>query len=248
MDWHKDFDDLFGSKLSHGLPSSMTITKCEGNLLEERETNMEIENEDMESTKPRVRLPVVTGGIINPVAVTQLQDELEDTKKELDKLRAQESSKDQSIVREEWSLPELMETFQKVGDHILAKIGQDLRVSQEEHEAKIKQLEGDKRDNFSRAMEDRRTHPNALIGDVFAKIEVEAYDDQSKRQIIEPKRLHKSVQTTESQTARMTTPDPTSSNNPLQNNRWANPNSLKREHDDAAQPDFGRDLKRSKAA
>ncbi|RAL65342.1 hypothetical protein DID88_000910 [Monilinia fructigena] len=79
--------------------SSPTITKNykgEENSFEEQERKMEIQNEDhgiggrveeeFEIEKPRVRLPVVTDGIFNLVAITRLQDELQGAKKELLKL------------------------------------------------------------------------------------------------------------------------------------------------------------------
>ncbi|CAD6445196.1 4e7280bf-23a9-48ed-be84-bf445a2814bb [Sclerotinia trifoliorum] len=107
----------------------------------------------VESTKPRVRLPVMTQGIINPVAITQLQDELEDTKKELDRLQATRMlSEDEIILSKRMSLLKLIGMFPAVGDQIHFKMGQKLNDLRKEYEAKIKRSKDEHHDNHSRDM------------------------------------------------------------------------------------------------
>ncbi|KAF7905349.1 uncharacterized protein EAF01_005870 [Botrytis porri] len=103
------------------------------------------------SVKPRVRLPVMTQGTINSVAITQLQDELEDAKKELDKQRAiSVPSKDEIILPKRMNLPQMMEMFPAVGDQINAKMDQKLNDVREEYEMKLKRLQDDHNEELLR--------------------------------------------------------------------------------------------------
>ncbi|KAJ8059789.1 hypothetical protein OCU04_011421 [Sclerotinia nivalis] len=223
----------------------------------------------VESTKPRVRLPVMTQGIINPVAITQLQDELEDTKKELDRLQATRApSKDEIILPKRMSLPKLMVMFPAVGDQIRSKMGQKLSDVREEYETKIKRSKDEHHDNHLRDMaivremetklfkaEERlnsvgmiaKIHPNAPVGEVWSKIHNGTYDP-SKKGAIEPKPIYKSEQNTEFQASRTMTSDGLTSNNPFRNNRWANSDGRKREYDEPANGEFREGFKRLKTA
>ncbi|ESZ92081.1 hypothetical protein SBOR_7538 [Sclerotinia borealis F-4128] len=279
MDW----DDLFGykNKSSHRSSSSLITENREneakpsegremrGNMKNEDHDNVENAGEAIERPKPRVRLPIVTKGIINPVAIAQLQDELEDTKKELDRLRATRvPSKDEIILPKKMTLPKLMEMCPAVGDQILAKMDQKLSDARKEYEDKVKQLTDQHRDNFSRGSADSRemaskiynaerklrelgeiakTRPNAPVGEVWTRIQDGTYD-RSKGQVDEPKDFYKSEPSPEWHNSRLTTPDLMSSGNPFRYNRWANSDDRKREHDDPAQPEFGKDVKRLRTA
>ncbi|KAF7896354.1 hypothetical protein EAF00_006368 [Botryotinia globosa] len=123
----------------------------------------------IESVKPRVRLPVMTQGIFNSAAITQLQDELEDVKRELDKQKATSvPSKDEIILPKRMSLPQLMEIFPAVGDQINAKMDQKLSDAHKEHEMKFKTLQDEYKDELLR------------IGAVVGETESRLHDAEEK--------------------------------------------------------------------
>lgn len=123
------FDHLTKSQASAAacLPGSIdwqSVDERGSKLLEDSDIEMEMEVADdekiggvVESVEPRVRFPVMTQGIFNSVAITQLQDDLEQTKSEVDKLRAASArSKDEITLPKRMSLSQLMEMFPEVGD------------------------------------------------------------------------------------------------------------------------------------
>ncbi|KAF7858512.1 hypothetical protein EAF04_009112 [Stromatinia cepivora] len=211
----------------------------------------------------------MTQGIINPVAITQLQDELEDTKKELDRLQATRVlSKDEVILPKRMSLQKLMEMFPAVGDQIRSKMDQKLSDARKDYETKIKRSKDEHHDNHLRDMaivremesklfkaEERlnsvgliaKIHPNAPVGEVWSKIQNGTYDP-SKKGAIEPKPIFKSERNTESQALRTVPSDVFSSDNPFRNNRWANSDVRKREYDEPADSEFRNDVKRLRTA
>ncbi|TGO36165.1 hypothetical protein BHYA_0133g00070 [Botrytis hyacinthi] len=160
------FDHLTKSQASVGvyLPGSINWNSVEGRgskLLEDADIQMDMgvtghENGEqigvvVESVKPRVRLPVMTQGILNSVAITQLQDELEDVKRELDKRQAiSVPSKDEVILPKRMNLPQLMEVFPAVGDQINAKMDQKLSDARKEYEMKFKRLQHEHNDELLR--------------------------------------------------------------------------------------------------
>ncbi|KAI9642828.1 hypothetical protein NHQ30_008561 [Ciborinia camelliae] len=276
MERNQTIHDLFEYKLSQKTSCLVTINQLEN---EERKIKSELQDEYygngrradlvIESKKARVRLPIVTKGIINPVAIRQLQDELEDTKKELETLRATRvPSKDEIILPKEMDLLGLMEVWPAVRDQILTKMDQTLSDALEEYERKFKKLAAKLRDELSRnvaasrEMESKmyktegklreleniaKTYPNAPIGDVWRRIQEETYD-RSEKHIMEQKRIDKPATSTQYHTPRISTYDLLNSDSSFRNNRWAKGDSRKREYDDAAQSEPGKDVKRLKAA
>ncbi|KAF7932677.1 uncharacterized protein EAE98_003976 [Botrytis deweyae] len=160
------FDHLTKSQASGDvcLPGSINWKSVEGRgskFLKDSDIEMEMgvtghENGEqigvvVESVEPRVRLPVMTQGIFNFVAIAQFQDELEDAKKELDKQKAKSVlSKDEIILPKIMSLPQLMEMFPAVGDQIDAKMDQKLSDAREEYEMKFKRLQDEHNDELLR--------------------------------------------------------------------------------------------------
>ncbi|APA12297.1 predicted protein [Sclerotinia sclerotiorum 1980 UF-70] len=239
------------------------------------ETNNEGDGNDekadgaVESTKPRVRLPVMTQGIINPVAITQLQDELEDTKKKLDRLQATRMlSEDEMILPKRMRLSRLIGVFPIVRDQINFRTNQRLNNVCEEYETKIKRSKDEHHDKHLRDMaivremesklfkaEERldsvgmiaRVHPNAPVGEVWSKIQNGTYDPLKKGPV-EPKPIYKSGRNTQPQASRTMTSDTLTSNDPFRNNRWANSDGRKREYDEPANGESSEGSKRSKTA
>ncbi|TEY77315.1 hypothetical protein BOTCAL_0056g00240 [Botryotinia calthae] len=108
-------------------------------LSEDSDIGMEMEVADseqisgvVESVEPRVRFPVMTQTIFNSAAITQLHDDLEQIKNEVNKLRAASvPSKDEITLPKRMSLSQLTEMFPAVGDQTDAKLNQKLSYARE---------------------------------------------------------------------------------------------------------------------
>ncbi|KAF7918117.1 uncharacterized protein EAE97_011888 [Botrytis byssoidea] len=173
------FDHLTESQASVGgcVPGSNDWKPVEGRgskILEDSDIEMDMgvtghgsgEQIDVviESVKPRVRLPVMTQGILNSVAITQLQDELEDVKRELDKQKATSvPSKDEIILPKRMGLTQLMEMFPAVGDQINAKMDQKLSDAHKEYEMKFKRLQDEHNDELLRI--------GAVVGETESRLD-----------------------------------------------------------------------------
>ncbi|CCD49725.1 hypothetical protein ACHAPC_006047 [Botrytis cinerea] len=159
------FDHLTKSQASAAacLPGSIdwqSVDERASKLLEDSDIEMEMEMEVaddekiggvVESVEPRVRFPVMTQGIFNPVAITQLQDDLEQTKSEVDKLRAASArSKDEITLPKRMSLSQLTEMFPEVGDQIDSKLNQKLSDARKEYEIKLKKMQDEHNDEVLR--------------------------------------------------------------------------------------------------
>ncbi|KAK8906020.1 hypothetical protein QC760_005919 [Botrytis cinerea] len=145
------FDHLTKSQASAAacLPGSIdwqSVDERGSKLLEDSDIEMEMEVADdekiggvVESVEPRVRFPVMTQGIFNSVAITQLQDDLEQTKSEVDKLRAASArSKDEITLPKRMSLSQLMEMFPELSD------------ARKEYEIKLKKMQDEHNDEVLR--------------------------------------------------------------------------------------------------
>ncbi|TGO47873.1 hypothetical protein BCON_0260g00090 [Botryotinia convoluta] len=210
---------------------------------------------------------VMTQGTINPVAITQLQDELEDTKKELDKQRATSvPSKDEITLPKRMSLPQLMEMFPAVGDQINAKINQKLGDAREEYEMELKKLQDEHNDELLRIgavasetesklhkTEEKlrglavfgQRYPNESFGNVLPGIQNSqgpSRNTTNSRQDLNPPAQSVNYQTPQA----FAFGSPTTLTNPFRNKGFANGDGQKRECDEPIQPEFGRDVKRVK--
>lgn len=157
------FDHLTKSQASVAacLPGSIdwqSVDERGSKFLEDSDIEMEMEVADdeqisgvFESVEPRVRFPVMTQGIFNSVAITQLQDELEQTKNEVYKLRAASvPSKDEITLPKRMSLSQLTEMFPEVGDQIDSKLNQKLSDARKEYEIKLKKMQDEHNDEVLR--------------------------------------------------------------------------------------------------
>lgn len=172
------FDHLTESQASVGdyLPRSIDWKSVEGRgskFLEDSDIEVDMgvtghENGEqigvvVGSVKPRVRLPVMTQGIFNSVAITQLQDELENIQRELGKRQAVSvPSKDEIILSKRMNLPQLMKMFPAVGDQINAKMDQKLSDVRKEYEMKFKRLQDEHNDELLRI--------GAVVGETESKL------------------------------------------------------------------------------
>ncbi|KAF7946340.1 hypothetical protein EAE96_009339 [Botrytis aclada] len=219
------------------------------------------------SVKPRVRLPVMTHGEINPVVITQLQDELEDAKQAYEKLRATSvPSKDEIILPKRISLKQLMEMFPAVREQIVAKMGQKLGDAHEEYEIKLKKLQdehneevwrmgaiaNETKSKLNKAEEKLRglatsgqRYPNELFRNVLPGIQNShgpPRNTANGRQDLHPP--GQSVKNQAPQARAFGSPTPLT--NRFRKNKRAKGNGKKRGYDKSTQPELGRDVKRVK--
>ncbi|TGO23113.1 hypothetical protein BPAE_0143g00110 [Botrytis paeoniae] len=256
------------------LPGSVDWESAEGRgpkLLEDSDIEMEMEAAGhgngeqtggvVESVKPRVLLPVMTQGIFNSVAITQLQDELEDTKKELDKQRAT-------------SVPLNHSTKENKSAAIDGDVSSNWRSDQCQDEPEVLRMGAIARETESklRKAEEKmkglavfgQRSPNESFGNVLPGIQNShgpPRDTTNCRQDLYTPTQSVNYQAPQAfafgSPSALTNPfrnnglannngSITSFINPFRNNGMANGDGQKRGCDETIQPEFGRDVKRVK--